>query len=148
MGRRTRLRLRGDTLRFVNTGRLCRGALLRIVLARLTRSTGMLGVLCLLRLNLLGLLEGQKLLLLWRHWLTVWHLLQPHLQINRSHPRIALHSRYLGGGQALCTVWERNGDPPMLLLVLLLLLRLLLLLLVLLLLEHESLSHDLLLLVV
>lgn len=72
MRRRTRLRLRSDTLRFVDIGRLCRGTLWRVGLARLARSTtSMLGLLSLLRLNLLRLLEGQKLLLLRRHRLTV-----------------------------------------------------------------------------
>lgn len=142
--RRTWLRLGSDTLRFMHIGRLCGSALGRVGLARLARSTGMLGLLgLLLRLNLLGLLEGEKLLLLRRHRLAVWHLLQTHLQINRSHCRVGLHGRNLGGVQALGTVGKRNGDPAMLLMRLLLLL---LVLLVLLLLEHQPLSHEMLLL--
>lgn len=98
----------------------------------------------LLGLHLLGLLKGEELLLLLRrHRLPVWHLLQAHLQINRSHGRVGLHGRDLGRVQALDTVGKRHGDPAMLLMRLLLLL---LVLLVLLLLEHQPLSHEMLLL--
>lgn len=59
----------------------------------------------LLRL-LLSLLKGQKLLLLLLrgHRLAMWHLLQSHLQIYRSHRRVSLHGCKLGWCQALCAI--------------------------------------------
>lgn len=102
--RRARLRLRSDAVCFVHTWRLCCSALRWVVLTGLARSTSVLGLLRLLSL-LLSLLKGQKLLLLLRgHRLAMWHLLQSHLQIYRSHRRVSLHGCNLGWCQALCAI--------------------------------------------
>lgn len=88
-------------MRFMDTLRLRRCTLLRGRLAGLSSVAGMLnllGLLCLL--GLLGL-DGKYLLRL--EGLSMWHLLEMH-QIDRSHPRVPLHCRYLGRCQALGAV--------------------------------------------
>lgn len=101
--RRSRLRLRSDTLSIVYVLGLCRCTLLRRLLAGLPCCSRLLD-LSLVRL-LLGLLHSEELLLLLKILrLPMGHLLELHLQINRTHGRIRLHGRDLSCIKGRCPI--------------------------------------------
>lgn len=101
--RRSRLRLRSDTLGIVHVLGLCCCTLLGRLLAGLPCGCRLLN-LSLVRL-LLGLLHSKELLLLLKILrLSMGHLLKLHLQINRAHGRIRLHGSDLSCIEGGCPV--------------------------------------------
>ena len=109
MRRRAGLRLGGDALRIVYGLGLSGCSLLRGMLSGLC-GIGLLNLLRLMRLllrllGLLSLLHRKDVLLGNVLRLSMRHLLELHLQVHRSHPRVGLHSGELGGVYALGAVW-------------------------------------------